>query len=120
MNLISRFDESTEFETQERCHIVEIHNNDADPNCSIARARVEPGVTTCLHKLAGIIERYIILSGQGEVMLDGNAPLSVSALDVVVIPEGVTQCITNTGSQDLIFICVCTPRFKQDSYSHLE
>lgn len=120
MKTISRFNQSTEFETQERCHIVEIHNVETDPDCSIARARIEPGVTTCLHKLTGIIERYVILSGHGEVMVAGEDPVAVSALDVVVIAEGATQAITNTGTQDLVFICVCTPRYRQERYVHLE
>ena len=32
-----------EFTTVERCHIVEIANDDGDQQVSIARARVEPG-----------------------------------------------------------------------------
>ncbi len=120
MNIIHRFDQGAEFETDERCHIVEILNNGEDPDCSIAQARVEPGVTTCLHKLTGIIERYVILSGQGEVEIDGDHPVPVSRLDVVVIPDGVTQKITNTGSRDLVFLCICTPRFRQQAYHDLE
>jgi len=120
LNIISRFNHSDEFETPERCHIVEIHNNETDPDCSIARARVEPGVTTCLHKLTGIIERYVILSGQAKVIVAGEDPVAVSALDVVVIAEGVTQKITNTGKQDLVFICICTPRYRQEHYVQLE
>ncbi|HED16270.1 MAG TPA: cupin domain-containing protein [Gammaproteobacteria bacterium] len=118
--MISRFDVNTEFVTQERCHIVEIHNNDKDPKCSVARARVEPGVTTSLHKLTGIIERYVILSGQGEVMIAGEGPVAVCEMDVVVIGDGQTQKITNTGDQDLVFICICTPRFRQERYVQLE
>lgn len=118
--MISRFDSSEEFATQERCHIIEIHNNDTDTGCSVARARVEPGVTTSLHKLTGIIERYVILSGVGEVMIAGEDPVEVSELDVVAIADGVTQKITNTGTNDLVFLCICTPRFRQERYVQLE
>lgn len=116
MKPISRFDPSTEFSTPERCRIVEIHNDEGDAACSIARARVAPGVTTQLHSLRGTIERYVILDGKGAVEVDGRAPAPIGPLDVVCIPQGASQRITNTGNVDLIFLCVCTPRFKQENY----
>jgi mannose-6-phosphate isomerase-like protein (cupin superfamily) len=36
---------------------------------------------------------------------------------VVFIPAGVVQQITNTGSEDLVFYCICTPAFEEDRYS---
>lgn len=116
MKLISPFDANAEFYTPERCHIVEIHNTADDADCSIARARVAPGVTTQLHRLNGTIERYVILGGRGTVKVDGNPPEAVAPLDVVYIPEGVSQEITNTGDVDLVFLCICTPRFKKENY----
>jgi len=47
-----------EFYTAEGCYINELSNSDADPEASIARARVRPGVTTRWHCLAGTTERY--------------------------------------------------------------
>ena len=35
---------------------------------------------------------------------------------VVVILAGVSQSIANTGSGDLIFYCICTPRFTPECY----
>lgn len=116
MKPISRFDARSEFYTPERCHIVEIHNDEGDADCSIARARVAPGITTQLHALNGTIERYVILEGKGTVEVDGQAPESVAPLDVVCIPEGVSQRIANTGDVDLVFLCICTPRFKKENY----
>lgn len=113
---ISRFDVSTEFYTPERCYIIEIHNTENDPGCSIARARVTPGTTTELHQLRETIERYVILEGIGEVEVDGKAPIRVAPLDVINIPADVSQRISNTGNVDLIFLCVCTPRFKKENY----
>jgi hypothetical protein len=57
------FQESDEFMTPEGCFILESWNNDTDPAVSIARARVKPGVTTKLHSLVGIVERYLIIAG---------------------------------------------------------
>lgn len=120
MTSISRFDPATEFHTPERCYIVEIHNSEADPDCSIARARVEPGVTTQLHNLRGTIERYIVLEGRGAVEIAGAAPTPVGPLDVIRIPAGAAQRIANTGEVDLIFLCVCTPRFQKENYFTLD
>ena len=68
--MISKFQPETEFYTDEHCHIIEMFNTEHDENCSIARARVEPGVTTQLHGLKETIERYVILTGQGLMEVD--------------------------------------------------
>lgn len=56
-----------EYYFRERCHITEWSNAPDDDRVSIARARVEPGVTTCWHRLHGVAERYVILAGSGVV-----------------------------------------------------
>ena len=117
---VCRWDQGNEFYTPERCYITELQNEDTDKACSIARARVLPGVTARLHALRDITERYVILEGQGAVEIDGCGPITVSPFDVVNIPAGVSQRITNTGSSDLIFLCICTPRFRAESYLDLE
>lgn len=114
--MISAFRPDTEFWFDEGCHIVEIHNGAFDEGCSIARARVAPGVTTALHVLDGTLERYVILEGEAAVEVGGTAPATVRPLDVVSIPAGATQRITNTGTGDLVFLCVCTPRFRRSNY----
>jgi|YelNatPaOPRAMG01_1025707.scaffolds.fasta_scaffold221680_1 hypothetical protein len=47
-----------EFYISEKCFITELSNSADDPDVSIARARVEPGVTARWHRLKGISERY--------------------------------------------------------------
>lgn len=122
--MISKFDESTEFYTGdegEKCFIVEIHNTNEDENCSVARARVKPGVTTQRHSLSAIEERYVILSGEGEVTLGDKTIQKVKPLDVILIPADMSQKIKNThDSVDLIFLCICTPKFRYDAYNNLE
>jgi len=117
--MLSTFRAEAEYETPERCRIVEIHNTGDDAQCSIARARVAPNTTTALHALRAIEERYVILEGRGAVEVDGGAPVMVGVLDVVTIPSGVSQRITNAGQSDLVFLCICTPRFRQDAYIDL-
>lgn len=63
----------TEFYMSEKCYITELSNSADDPDVSIARARVEPGVTTRSHRLKGITERYFIISGRGAVEIGGTA-----------------------------------------------
>jgi len=40
-------------------------------------------------------------------------------MDVVVFRADETQTLVNTGPSDLIFLCVCTPRFRQKNYVDL-
>ena len=117
---ILRPDPGKEFNTAERCHILEMSNSSADEALSIARARVEPGVTTAWHRVADTAERYVILEGEGRVELEGMPPEPVGAGDVVLIPPNVEQRITNTGKADLVFLALCTPRFRPEHYEHTE
>ena len=116
MQIIKAFRPDSEVFLEEGCHIVELHNSTDDAGCSIARARLEPGKITELHRLRDIVERYVIVSGNGEVEIDGKVPVAVAAMDVVIIPAAVSQRIRNTGDCDLVFLCVCTPRFDQKKY----
>ncbi len=109
-------DPAAEFATAERCFITEVLNDESDPELSVARARVEPGVTTAWHRLTGTSERYLIVSGRGRMELDGVQARDVSPGDVVCIPPDLPQRITNTGTDDLIFFAVCTPRFRPENY----
>jgi mannose-6-phosphate isomerase-like protein (cupin superfamily) len=86
----------------------------------MARARVEPGVTTAWHALAGVDERYILVEGRGRMEVGDVPPTEVRPGDSVFIPAGTPQRITNVGDTDLIFYCVCTPRFTPDCYRDLD
>jgi mannose-6-phosphate isomerase-like protein (cupin superfamily) len=118
--VIHQSDTSHEYFADERCYILELRNSPDDPEVSIARARVEPGVTTKRHRVVGTAERYVILEGAGVVFIGDLDEQVVGAGDVVFIPPGVEQSIANTGDQDLVFLCICTPRFEWDNYASLE
>ncbi len=107
-----------EYWTSERCFISELLNEPEYPEVSIARCRVEPGVTTQNHSLS-VHEVYVIESGEGLMMLDDQPPFPVGPGDTVAIPPGTPQQIRNTCSSDLLFMCVCTPRFTADCYAPL-
>lgn len=110
----------TEYYTPERCHIDELSNSDTDPAVSIAHARVSAGVTTRWHRLAGIAERYVILSGRGRVEVGELAPQTVGPGDVVLIPPGCRQRIAALGDEELKFLAICTPRFRVEAYADID
>ena len=116
---VKRFDASREFYTPEKCHIVELSNSPDDPEVSIARARVEPGVTTAWHCVTGTTERYVILQGKGRVEVGALAAQEVGPGDVVLIPPSCRQRISNIGREDLIFLAICSPRFRPEAYEEL-
>ena len=107
-----------EFLTPEGCFVSENWGlvSFGDEAVSIARARVEPNVTTKAHHLEGVQEIYLIVKGKGKVQIGGLKPANVAEGDVVLIPEGTSQKITNLGKTDLVFYCICTPAFTQDCY----
>jgi len=111
---------AAEFYTDERCYINELANTDADPAASIAQARVRTGVTTRWHRLAGIAERYVILSGSGRVEVGDLPPQEVGPGDVVLIPPGCRQRIACLGDEELVFLAICTPRFRYEAYEDID
>jgi mannose-6-phosphate isomerase-like protein (cupin superfamily) len=113
-------DPAAEFYTPEGCYINELSNTDADPDASIARARVPAGVTTRWHRLVGITERYVVLSGAGTVEVGSLPAQNVAAGAVVLIPPGCRQRITSGKNEDLVFLAICTPRFRREAYEDIE
>jgi len=109
-----------EYYFEEGCYIIELHNTADDPAVSVARARVTPGRTTRWHYLEGICERYLLVEGIGRVEIGDEAPRKVRPGDTVVIPAGCRQRITNIGTDDLLFLAVCTPHFVINAYRDLD
>jgi mannose-6-phosphate isomerase-like protein (cupin superfamily) len=117
---VRRMELSAEFYTPEKCYIIEMSNIPDDPDASIARARVRPGITTRWHRVVNTTERYVILEGTGRVEVGSLSPEDVSAGDVVLIPPSCRQRITNLGEEDLIFLAICTPRFRPEAYEDID
>lgn len=117
---ISHGADAAEYFFEEGCHITEWRNWPGDPELSVARARVEPGVTTRWHRLRGVTERYVVLSGTGIVEVGSHTPEPVTTGSVVVIAPGVAQRITNIGAIDLEFLAICMPRFTREAYEDID
>jgi len=109
-----------EYYFAEGCYITELSNSPDDPGVSVARARVAPDTTTRWHYLTDIAERYVLLEGSGLVEVEGATAQQVGPGDVVLIPPGARQRISNTGDTDLVFLAVCSPRFIESAYVDAE
>lgn len=113
---IYTIDPEQEFWTDEGCHILELLNRSEDQAVSIARARVQPGDTTAWHYLKESVERYVLLEGRGVVEVGDLEPAAVGPGSVVCIPAGCRQRISCVGDSDLVFLCICSPRFRPEDY----
>ena len=49
-----------------------------------------------------------------------QAATEVNSGDVVLIPPGARQRIRNTGSVDLEFLAICSPRFRIENYQEID
>lgn len=117
---IKLLDLSKEYYIDEGCYITEVSNSNDDPDLSIAHVRVEPGVTTKLHELINTIERYVLIKGVGVVEVSSLPKQKLNVGDVVIIPSKCSQRITNSGATDLIFLAICSPRFKTGAYREID
>lgn len=79
---------------------------------SLAWARVKPGETTLPHRLAAS-EVYYILAGSGKMKINDTSR-DVRKNDTIYIPPLARQCIENTGSGCLEFLCIVDPAWQRD------
>lgn len=111
-----RPDEGKEYATAERVRILESWNTGQDPAVSIARARLAAGESSEVHWLEGVDERFVILSGSATLEAGDVVGRTVVPGDVVFVPAGARQRFHNKGFEDLVFLCICTPRFTDACY----
>lgn len=79
---------------------------------SLAHATVPPGETSKLHSLS-TTEVYYILSGVGEMHIDGETQ-PVEPGDAIYIPPDAKQQIHNPGAEPLVFICLVDPAWHKE------
>jgi mannose-6-phosphate isomerase-like protein (cupin superfamily) len=79
---------------------------------SLAHAIVPVGQTSQPHSLR-TSEVYYILSGMGEMHIDGEVQTLESG-DTVYIPPNAKQFIRNSGEADLVFICIVDPAWEKE------
>ncbi len=110
---------SQEYWFEEGVFITELLNHPAVADASVARARLPAGRRTRWHALDGTSEHYIIESGTGVAEV-GPQSIRVGPGDQVIIPAGERQRIAADPGAELVFLCVCTPRFEPQNYRDLE
>ncbi|MDP2796690.1 MAG: cupin domain-containing protein [Methanoregula sp.] len=79
--------------------------------CSIAHAIILPGESTLPHLLKKSTELYYILKGSGEMHID-NESAPVSPGQCILIPPQARQWIRNTGKENLVFLCIVSPKWQ--------
>jgi len=118
---IRRIDDCPEFVAGDNTRLREVFHPDKDGldlRYSFAVARVAPGKTTLLHRLVHS-EVYHLLAGSGEMEIDGERE-PVSTGDVIYVPPGAAQRIVNTGAEDLTFVCIVDPAWREADEEILE
>ena len=90
-----------------------LHPDKIDIACrySLCHATVTSGQSTTPHRLR-TTEVYYILEGEGVMFIDDESS-SVTPGVVVYIPPLSTQYIRNTGSDDLKFLCIVDPAWRE-------
>ncbi len=105
-----------EFTAGDHCLLREMIHPDKQPlalRYSLAHATVPAGQSTTPHRLS-ISEVYYILQGQGCMHIDDEIS-DVIASDTVYIPPHAVQYITNTGTDELTFVCIVDPAWQDEN-----
>lgn len=119
MQKIIRANSRVEQYFEEDIFITELLNTESFNPFSVSRAVVKPGITTVLHMLVNTDEVYCVLTGKGEMEINGEVVGVVEEHDIVFIPRNQSQRIKNIADADLTFLCICTPRFQLSNYRQM-
>ncbi len=79
--------------------------------CSVAHAIIPPGESTLPHILEKSAELYYILEGTGEMHI-GPETAAVRPGQIILIPACSRQWIRNTGRDNLVFLCIVSPKWQ--------
>ncbi len=112
---IKNIEEVSAFTTKDGSEIRELlaHRNSCIKLQSLAEARLDVGCFTTAHRHPKTEEIYYILSGRAEMRI-GDEVCNVSVGDAIAIPPGKVHQITNTGAEQLTFLCMCSPAYEHD------
>lgn len=81
---------------------------------SLAQIVLAPGAASRAHYHPIAEETYHILSGAGEIEIDG-VRTAVRPGDSIYIAPGEVHQIANTGADELVFLAICVPAWTPDN-----
>ncbi len=113
--LIRRLSERLEFLGGDGTRLRELLNARTEPlECrySLAHARLDAGRSSILHALKSS-EVYYILSGSGEMEIDGEREI-VNPGDTIFIPPLAKQRLHASGDVPLEFLCIVDPAWRPE------
>lgn len=113
--LVQKLNACAEFLAGDGTQLRELLHPDKQPlelRYSLAHAIVQVGQTSAAHSLK-TSEVYYILSGTGEMYIDGETQ-PVEPGDAVYIPPHARQFIRNSGIEPLVFICIVEPAWRKE------
>lgn len=80
---------------------------------SLAEATLAPGQATDRHHHARTEEIYVVLTGSGEMEVEGERRCVVPG-DAILIPAGARHRIRSDGATELRFLCCCAPPYADE------
>ncbi|MCS7237612.1 MAG: cupin domain-containing protein [Thermoguttaceae bacterium] len=112
---VRNVDEVPVFVTKDGSEIRELlaYRNSVIRNQSLAEARLRPGQSTIPHRHLKTEEIYFILEGTGLMQVEDELR-AVRPGDAIAIPPGAFHQITNTGVEELRFLCCCAPPYEHE------
>lgn len=115
MSIINHYNDSPSYKTRDGSEIREIMHPDKHGNQqqSLAEAIIKPGDSTLLHLHHKSEELYYISQGIGIVTL-ANESINVDKGLCVCIPAKTPHKVTNTGHENLVILCCCSPAYSHD------
>jgi mannose-6-phosphate isomerase-like protein (cupin superfamily) len=108
-------EEVPSFTTKDGSTIRELlaYRNSVIRNQSLAEATIPVGGSTTEHYHPRAEEIYYILKGFGKMKI-GTEIREIGPLDAIAIPPGASHKIWNTGGDELVMLCCCSPGYEHE------
>ena len=79
---------------------------------SLAHAKLPKGAASLPHRLK-TSEVYYFISGRGRMHVDGDIA-TVGPEQALYVPPGAVQHLENTGTDELVFLCIVDPAWRAE------
>jgi mannose-6-phosphate isomerase-like protein (cupin superfamily) len=114
MKIINR-NNCPEFIAQDKAMVRELVSprNSSIKSQSIAEVRIPSGESVLEHFHEKTEEVYYILSGRGQMYVDGETE-TVGSGDAIIILPGQRHKIANNCEEDLVMLVVCSPSYSDE------